>query len=94
MARAVGVQSRAIWQVITGSLSASPSLAGQCKTPQFKIFQLGTVALLLLLLYHVCGTIILWRRGLTRYLSGPANVSSVPAAIIMRGLNRNTTCIR
>ena len=30
--RAMGVQSRAIWQVITGLLSASPSLAGQWKT--------------------------------------------------------------
>ena len=31
VARALGVQSRAIWQVTTGSLSTSPSLAGQWK---------------------------------------------------------------
>ena len=39
-------QSRAIWQLITGFLSASPSLAGQCNPHDLRVFPL-------LLLYHV-----------------------------------------
>ena len=35
VASALGVQSRAVWQVITGSVSASPSLARTLETPHF-----------------------------------------------------------
>ena len=53
VARGPGVQSRAIWQVITGLLSASPSRAGQWKL--HKIF-FALLLMLLLLWYHVCIT--------------------------------------
>ena len=47
VARILGVQRRAIWQVITGSLSASPSLTGQWQSHIKDCFPL-------LRLYHVC----------------------------------------
>ena len=47
VARALGVQSRASWQVITGSLSAEPQPRRTMETPQFKKINLQ-------LLYHVC----------------------------------------
>ena len=50
VARALGVQRREIWQAITGSLSTSPSLAGQLNPHNLGFFPLA------LLLYHVCIT--------------------------------------
>ena len=52
VARALGVQSRASWQVITGSHSTSPSVAGQWKPHNLRFL----LRCCLLLLYHVCTT--------------------------------------
>ena len=48
VARVLGVQSRTIRKVVMGSISASPSLAGQWKAHNSMLFPL--------LLYHVCIT--------------------------------------
>ena len=57
VARALGVQSRANWQVITGSLSAEPEPRKTMETPHLHFLAIAH-SCMMLPLYHICITTV------------------------------------